>query len=70
MKKWNVKVKVRVDEVVEFDRVVETETKEQAIYLAEETIGDYDVYEALKEKDAVALASFESEAEEESEAKS
>lgn len=67
MPKWNVKVKVRVDEVLEFERVIEAEDKAKAEYAAEETIGEEDVFEKLKECDAVARASFDAEAEQQQE---
>lgn len=60
---WKVKVTVRVDEVLEFEREIEADSKKLAESAAEDAVSDEEIYEALKEKDACALASWDCEAE-------
>jgi predicted Zn-ribbon and HTH transcriptional regulator len=63
MAEWKVKVEVRIDEVLEFERTIEADSQLEAEGAAEDEISDDEIYDALKEKDACALASWECHAE-------
>lgn len=63
MATWKVKVKVSLDEVLEFEREVEADSEAEAESKAEDEISDDDFIEKIREMDVLAMAYMESKAE-------
>jgi hypothetical protein len=60
---WRVTVSVNLDETLEFERVVDADSREEAESNAMEDVSDEDVLNALKDKNAVESADWNGDAE-------